>query len=120
MSIRDQSRINWKKRGAGYLPPLPNAASEHRTATTTLIDIHYSNLRIAERWTWERFERLCSVLQLTPYELASLVCMPHDSVGKLREHGRIPGSVSGGGRAIGMLLTLLEARILKKTVPDVI
>lgn len=118
--VRDKAGLNWKKRGTGYLPPLPNAQSEHRTATTTLIDIHYSNLRIAERWNWARYERLCSVLKVTPYELASLVCLPHSSVEKLREHGTLPGIVTGGGRAIGMLLTILEARILKKLVPDII
>jgi hypothetical protein len=28
--------------------------------------------------------------------------------------------VTGGGRAVAMLLTLLEARVLKKLVPDVV
>ena len=117
---QDTPILTWKKRGSGYLPPLPNTDSEHTTATTKLLDLHYSNKRIAERWTFERYERLCSVLKLTHYELASLVCMPHVYVAKLREYNRIPGSVNGGGRAIGMLLTLLEARVLKKTVGDVI
>ncbi len=117
---RDNPPLSWKKRGSGYLPPLPNSDSDFTTATTKIIDIHYSNKRIAERWTWERFERLCSFLKLTHYELASLVCCPHSWVAKIRDENRIPCSVNGGGRAVGMLLTLLEARVLKKLVPDVI
>lgn len=118
--VRDEPKLAWRKRGSGYLPPLPNADSPYRTATTTLIDIHYSNKRIAERWTWERIQRLCCFLKITEYELASLVCCPHSWVEKIKTYNRIPASVSGGGRAVGMLLTLLEARVLKKLVPDVI
>lgn len=117
---RNPAHLDWKKSGSGYLPPLPNADSEFTTATTKIIDIHYSNKRISERWTFERYERLCSFLKLTHYELASLVCMPHLWVAKLKEENRIPCSVTGGGRAVAMLLTLLEARVLKKLVPDVI
>lgn len=117
---RDVQRLSWKKSGSGYLPPLPNANSEHRTATTVLIDIHYSNKRIAERWNWERLQRLCSFLKITEYELASLVCCPHEWIPKIKEHDRIPASVTGGGRAVALLLTLLEARVLKKLVPDVV
>lgn len=114
------SQLSWRKKGSGYLPPLPNAASEFRTATTTLIDLHYSNLRIAERWDWDRFQRLCSFLKVTEYELASLVLCPHDWIPKFREHNRIPCSVSGGGRAVAMMLTVLEAKVLRRLVPDVI
>lgn len=117
---RDQARFAWRKNGSGYLPPLPNTDSEYTTATTKIIDLHYSNKRIAERWTFERYERLCSFLKLTHYELASLVCMPHSHVAKLREYNLLPGTVNGGGRAVGMLLTILEARVLKKLVPDVV
>lgn len=112
--------LKWKKRGDGYLPPLPNSGSDHTTATTKLLDLHYSNLRIAERWNYERVERLCSVLKITPYELASLVCMPHAYLDKLRDTDRLPAISEGGGRAIGLLLTMIEARILKKLCPDVI
>ncbi len=117
---REVAPLRWKKRGSGYLPPLPNSDSDYTTATTKILDLHYSNLRIAERWTYERYERLCSVLKVTPYELASLVCMPHSHVEKLRDYGQIPGIVNGGGRAVGLVLTILEARILKRLVPDVI
>ena len=117
---KDRAHISWRKKGSGYLPPLPNSDSEHRTATTFLIDVHYSNKRIAERWTWERIQRLCSVLKITEYELASLVCCPHEWIPKIKEHNRIPASVTGGGRAVGLLLTLLEARTLKKLVPDIV
>lgn len=112
--------LEWRRSGSGYLPPLPNADSEHRTATTFLIDIHYSNKRIAERWTWDRIQRLCSFLKITEYELASLVCCPHSWVERIKEENRIPHTVKGGGRAVGMLLTLLEARVMKKVVSDVI
>ncbi len=112
--------LAWRKKGSGYLPPLPNSGSELTTATSKIIDLHYSNLRIGERWTWDRYQRLCSVLKVTEAELASLVCMPHEMIPRLKENNCLPGLVTGGGRAIGMLLTLLEARILKRLVPDVI
>lgn len=112
--------LSWRKKGDGYLPPLPNAGSEHTTATTKLLDLHYSNLRIAERWTWDRYQRLCSFLKLTEYEMASLCLMPHDWVAKLKEHNRLPCAVNGGGRAVAMILTMIEARVLKRYVPDVI
>lgn len=117
---KDQARFSWKKSGSGYLPPLPNADSEYTTATTKIIDLHYSNKRIAERWTYERFTRLCSFLKVTEPELASLCLMPHAWLPKLKENNQLPCSVTGGGRAVGMILTLLEARVLKKLVPDVV
>lgn len=117
---RDQARFAWRKNGSGYLPPLPNTDSEFTTATTKIIDLHYSNKRIAERWTWERFQRLCSFLKVTEPELASLCLMPHAWIPKLRENNQLPCIVSGGGRAVGMMLTMLEARVMKKVVGDVI
>lgn len=116
----DTSRINWKKSGCGYLPPLPNADSDFTTATTKLLDLHYSNKRIAERWDWQRYQRLCSFLKLTEAELASLCMMPHSWIASLREKNRLPCAVTGGGRAVGMLLTILEARVMKRIVPDVV
>lgn len=115
-----KSRLTWRKKGDGYLPPLPNSNSEHTTATTKLLDLHYSNLRIGERWTWDRYQRLCSFLKLTEYEMASLCLMPHDWVSKMKERNQMPCIVNGGGRAVGMILTMLEARVMKKIVPDVI
>lgn len=115
-----RSVLRWQKQGYGYLPPLPNSGSPHTTATTKLIDLHYSNLRIAERWTWDRYQRLCSFLKLTEYELASLCLMPHDWVGKMRERNRLPCVGQGGGRAVAMLLTMTEATVMKNYVPDVI
>lgn len=120
MPFNVERKLAWHKKGSGYLPPLPNTGSELTTATSKIIDLHYSNLRIGERWTWDRYQRLCSVLKITEPELASLVCMPHDYLPKLKANNQLPGLVTGGGRAIGMLLTILEARILKRLVPDVI
>jgi hypothetical protein len=114
------AKLNWRKAGSGYLPPLPNAGSEFASVTTKLLDLHYSNLRIAERWDWARYQRLCSVLRLTEYELASLVLMPHEWVPKMKERNVIPCMYHGGGRAVGLVLTMLEARVLKKVVADVI
>lgn len=118
--VRSEPKLLWRKRGSGYLPPLPNADSPLTTATTKLLDLHYSNKRIAERWTWERYQRLCSFLKVTEAELASLCLMPHGWIPKLKESNMLPCSVNGGGRAVGMILTLLEARVLKKLVPDVV
>lgn len=114
------AQISWKKRGCGYLPPLPNATSKHRSPSTDLIDIHYSNLRISERWDWQRIQRLCSFLQVTEYELASLVLMPHEWVEKFKQRDQMPCAVAGGGRAVAMILTILEARVLKRLTKDVI
>lgn len=118
--IREHANVQWRKKGSGFLPPLPNADSPHKTASTFLLDIHYSNLRIAERWDLDRFDRLCSFLKVTRYELASLVLCPHSWVEKLVEHNRIPCCVSGGGRAVALLLCILEAKVLRRLVPDVI
>lgn len=104
----------YRKEGEGILPPLPNASSKVRTATTFLIDIHYSNLRVVERWDWERYLRLCRFLKLTEAELASFVCMPHDWLPVYKARNRLPYSVGGGGRAVALLLTVMEARVLRK------
>lgn len=117
---RQKGIVSWTKAGSGYLPPLPNSDSELTTATTKLLDLHYSNLRIAERWTWQRYQRLCSVLKLTEAELASLCLMPHRWLAGFKENDRMPCSINGGGRAVAMILTLLEARVMKRVVPDVI
>ena len=52
--------------------------------------------------------------------MASLVLCPHDWVAKLKENNQLPHISRGGGRAVGMLLTIIEAKVLKRLVPDVI
>lgn len=105
------------KRGFGYVPPLPNTGSAHQTPASLMVDVHYSNLRLLERWTWERYARFCQFLKMTPYEVASLVMLRHDAVEKFREGNRIPGH---NARAVALLLTLVEAWACKEWAGDVI
>lgn len=40
-----------------------------------LILRHYRQLGLSERWTWDRFDRLCRQVGCTPHELAALIGM---------------------------------------------
>jgi hypothetical protein len=89
---------------------LRNKGSPFETPASTLIDLHYAQLRIVQRWDWERFERLCTFLRLTPGELASLVCLRHSHIPGIRDNNVFPESVA-------LLLTLIEADVLKDYAP---
>ncbi len=64
----------------GYVPDLPNQGSRLQTPSTLLIDVHYSKLLLVERWTWERFTRLCAFLQISPAELGCCGEMTNDVI----------------------------------------
>lgn len=46
--------------------------------------------------------------------------MPHHWVAKFKENNRVPCIVTGGGRAVAMMLCMLEAKVLKRLVSDVL
>lgn len=91
----------------GYRPDLPNVGSRFQTPSTLLIDVHYNKLLLVERWTWERFIRLCAFLQISEGELASAVLMPHQYLGPYETSNHIHHSRARAA-PIALLLTLLE------------
>lgn len=101
----------------GYIAPMPNAGSEHQTAASLMIDTRYAMLRIVERWSWERYVRLCQFLRMTPFEVASLALMSHEKVERFHRDGRLSGP---GFRAVGMVLTLIEGHVMAKWTDDII
>lgn len=104
------------------LPPdlrLPNEGSELQTPTTLQVDLHYAKLAIWHRWSWERFVRLCNFLKVTPAELASIACIPHNQLENFQRRNRIMQSGSPN-RAAALVLTLLEAHVAKEYTADVI
>lgn len=107
------------KRPIGYIPPLPNEGSKLQTANTLRIDVHYANLLLVERWTWDRFNRLAAFLQISHAELASAVTLPHRYLDRYASSNRIPNR-DGNGRAIALLLTLLETHCCSEWTNDVI
>lgn len=99
---------------ASRIPPLtPNRLSKHQTPASLRIDIHYARLSIVQRWNWERFHRLASFLNVTYGELASLIALPHSHLDGIRERNFFPGPAA-------LLLTILEASILKNYSDDII
>lgn len=103
----------------GYLPEMPNHGSPFQTPSTVLIDVHYCKLLLVERWTWERFTRLCAFLRISNAELASAVLMPHKMLAAYERDNRIPNR-SGAARPIALLLTLLESHCCRHMTKDVI
>lgn len=102
----------------GTLRPRINSGSIHQTTASLLIDLHYENLQLINRWNWVRFARLCNFMQLTPYELGSLVLMRHDVVDQYRNQGTT--YLIHGSRATVLLLTLIEAYMMKGWTDDIV
>ena len=98
----------------------PNFGSKNATPGSRLIDLHYQRLFIYERWTWERFDRLAAALKITPYELASIVGLPHKCVAKWEYKTQMPLSQHNGGLGVALCLTVLEAHILAAFTEDII
>jgi hypothetical protein len=93
------------------IPTLPNVDSPYRTPTTLMIDARYSELMLIDRWTWDRFARLCQYLEMTAYEMASIVMMPHHSVEKWKESNIL---TCQSARHIALLLTLIEFNVCRE------
>lgn len=88
-------------------------ASSHVTSASVIIDTHYASLKIQDRWTRSRVERLCGYLRITQAELASVVGVRHSNFNAYIKRARVP-------MPIGLLLTLLESHYLKGMAPDII
>jgi hypothetical protein len=100
-----------------YEPVLPNGNSPGRTPSSVIIDVHYAKLLLVERWTFDRYKRLCKYLSMTPCEVASLALMPHSDVSVFEQTNQLHPQRA---RPIAMLLTLLEAHVAGKFFHDVI
>lgn len=80
-------------------------------SNSLLIDIHYKDLGIKEMWDTRRVERLCSLLEVTHDELASMMMFEHSEMKKCLKHDEFPGPVC-------LLLTLVENFTVGAIVPD--
>ena len=102
-----------------YVLKLPNEGSRGQTPASLAIDIHYTNLMLVERWTWERFTKLCLFLKMTAYEVASLVLLPHRCVDAYRAKNVLP-LLPIHAASVALNLTLLEAYLMRGLTEDVI
>lgn len=110
------------RRRAYTAPPgtkLPNEGSDIQTPTTLAIDLRYEQLRIWRRWDWARFCRLCTYLNITPAELASIACIPHHYLKAFEERNRLY-FLNTQNRAAALVLTLLEAHVAKAYTHDIV
>ena len=96
---------------------LPNVASIHQTPASLYIDIHYHQLELKSRWTWERYLRLCNIMKMTPYEMGSLLMMRHTIVSQYERQKRLPAHIA---RMASLLLTMMEFHVLGSASHDVI
>ena len=104
------------------IPPelrLPNEGSKCQTPASLKVDLWYAHLNVWQRWTWERFQRLALFLKLTPAELASIACIPHRSLPSFEERNHLYNG-QAMDRAAALVLTLLEAHVLREYSRDVI
>lgn len=85
---------------------LSNPPNTKRTLGSHRIDLHYAKLNIPRRWTWDRFDLLCSVLRVTHAEMASTICLPRSALKGAHRSNQFPGPAA-------LLLTLIEADVMK-------
>lgn len=102
-----------------YKPVLPNKGSAGQTPASLAIDVHYARLMLVERWNWERFVKLCTFLKMTPYEVASLVLLPHQCVEAYRAKNVLPMRRPHAS-SVALSLTLLEAYLMRGLTEDII
>lgn len=102
-----------------YVLRLPNEGSRGQTPASLAIDIHYANLMLVERWTWERFTKLCLFLKMTAHEVASLVLLPHRYLVAYREKNVLPMRRDHAA-SVALNLTLLEAYLMRGLTEDII
>lgn len=98
---------------------LPNATSHQTTPASLAIDLRYAELRVWDRWDYERYIRLAKLLNLTLYELASLACLDHRQIPNLEARNRLYRGTHKD-HAGAMVLTVLEAHCAKHLTKDVI
>lgn len=98
---------------------MPNSGGAHQTPASFQLDLRYAELRIWERWDYERFIRLAKFLNLTLHELASLACIDHKQVESLERRNRLmKGNLKD--RAGALVLTLLEAHMCAAFTKDIV
>jgi hypothetical protein len=102
-----------------YVAPLPNMGSTGQTPASLAIDIHYAKLLLVERWTWERFVRLCHFLKMTSCEVASLVLLPHRHMAEYQRRNTLP-LLRPHAASVALSLTLLEAYLMRGLTDDVV
>jgi len=83
------------------------------TPVSVLVDIHYAKLGVQGAWNRERVLRLCGWLQLTRYELASLIMLPHKQMDKYMAKDIFPGPAA-------LLLSILENHLMSGVLQDAI
>lgn len=88
-----------------------NESSPHATPASTVMDTHYALIELVKKWDRDRVLRLCGLLKLTRYELASLIALPHKDMEIYFKQGVFPGPVC-------LLLTLLENSTVKDFILD--
>lgn len=74
-------------------------------------DIHFRDLQLQETWDSKRVLRMCGWLQITEYELASMVMFPHDEMKKCMKKGIFPGPVC-------ILFSLVENHVMRESIVD--
>jgi len=101
-----------KKRLNPRIPPLFEFNyGESSTPGSHMVDIHYKQMGIDKLWTTARVARMCRYLNITEYELASLIMLPHKDMKNYLEKGRFPGIVC-------WCLTLMELCLLPEKMKD--
>lgn len=108
-----------KKKAAPYVPKLANPNSDGQTAASLMIDVHYMNLYLRERWTWERYTKLCLFLRMTAYEVASLARIPHHCIPAYKLRNTLPLH-DAHAESAALILTLLESYLMKGLTEDII
>lgn len=83
------------------------------TAASRIIDAHYEAAGVRKVWTLERINRLARALNLTFYEVASLLGMPHTAFKTFAEKRQLGGPTC-------VLLTLIERTMLSGVYNDTI
>lgn len=98
---------------------LPNSKSTIQTPASFAIDLRYAQLRVWERWDYERFIRLAKFLNVTLTELASIACINHDQIPQLERRNRLyrgPRKDHSGA----LVLTWLESHCCSAYTKDVV
>lgn len=108
------------RRTTDYTPVIPNRDSPLSTPSSKLLDLHYANLLLIERWSWDRYIKLCEFLKMTPAELASLVLMPHAWLERYEDQNMLDYGLAKGSLAVALILTLIEAHTMQTVTKDVI
>ena len=64
--------------------------SQHETANTLLIDMHYRAIGVRGGWTHAQVCRVCQLLNVTEFELARLGAIPWNRYQQWREADQFP------------------------------